>query len=221
MLKLNTILLVLITIFFTSCSTDFLDEDKLNVTEQSNALNKIEESNIPQHRIINANLETYKPILDSLYTNYNISTEETLIKDNGNTYNITEVTSNSSVKGYFVKVPNQNLAGYIDKNDDVVTIFLNQKASDAFYPKEINTTYYFIKEFNLTNNSQYQETGLNPYNEPYGETGNRRFWGSEASNCQNEYVGGGCQMTFCDYTFYVFWIEVEHLSHIPSGQMQC
>jgi len=170
------------------------------------------------HRPNNETLVTYKPILDSLYTNYNIATKEIVIEDDENSYNIIEVTNNSNLKGYFIELPNQNLVGY---NDDVVTIFLDQKASNTFYTKKVNTKYYFTKEFDLTNNQQYQETGLNPYSKPLGEIGGKRFWGSEASNCQNEYVGGGCQMTFCDYTFYVFWIEVEYLSHIPSGQMQC
>jgi hypothetical protein len=49
----------------------------------------------------------------------------------------------------------------------------------------------------------------------------RRFWGSQPSNCVTEYVGGGCTQQFCDYDYYVFWISVEHLSHIPTGQMDC
>lgn len=86
------------------------------------------------HRPNNETLVTFKPILDSLYTNFNIATKETVIKDDGNSYNIIEVTSDSNLKGYFIELPNQNLMGYIDKNDDVVTIFLDQKASNAFWP---------------------------------------------------------------------------------------
>ncbi len=50
---------------------------------------------------------------------------------------------------------------------------------------------------------------------------NRKFWGSQESNCVTEYVGGGCSQRFCDYDYYVLWINIEHLEHIPSGQMIC
>lgn len=54
------------------------------------------------------------------------------------------------------------------------------------------------------------------------EEGSRRpFWGTVSSNCVTEYVGGGCTQQYCDYDSYVFWINVEHLEHIPTGEMNC
>ncbi|HZH69458.1 MAG TPA: hypothetical protein VFD80_03300 [Flavobacteriaceae bacterium] len=142
--------------------------------------------------------ETYRSLLDELYSDYFIEEDNVLeLSDAYTTYYITEVKELTELSyettGYFVEVPSTNEFIFLDKYGD------NIKLYDLANEIEM--------EYDLSVDPLYLEAGGISYDMPEVES-RRRFFGTSTS-CGVEWFlpNGQCYKT-CTDTFYVFWIGV-------------
>lgn len=206
-----TLLVVFSMLLFTSCSNEdtSLQENTTNLRDEE------QNSSIFQREGISSEISNY--LTDYYKSSFTFGkTIETF--EGENYYLVTEVVidSETSARGY---IGTNKLTGdflhFVDV--DRTNYILTSVDIDKLETKTI---------FNIDDLSNYESTDKfdfistieNINNTP---TGKRKFWGSQSSNCADEYVGGGCYQQFCDYDYYVFWINTEHLEHIPTGSMSC
>nr|WP_294938808.1 hypothetical protein [uncultured Flavobacterium sp.] len=139
--------------------------------------------------------EDFKDLMGELYDDSQVVEETVSYKQDSDTYLLSEVTLDGTLKGYFLE----------DTKTNEVVYFSEDKTNKTLDYYTSNGGIISKVVYDLTKDPNYAIDGFTP--ETPNVLGRRRFFGSSETAGEIYQIGGQCYQNQTQH-FYVLWVEV-------------